>query len=192
MRSAIRVAWSISAASAFVLLTACSEGVPPDRPAEDPTHTASPLDGLVRYQDPEGHFAVSYPVDWNVEEGGPVTIFTPDATHTFPRIAVSALSFTTEPQYSEPAKAQVRQTFEELGFIPGSKILDEGPWEFGGERAYYAIFVECAAGFPIAHLLIVALVGDRSYRFGLLARPRDFKGLLPTAREMADSLEISG
>jgi hypothetical protein len=43
-----------------------------------------------------------------------------------------------------------------------------------------------AAGFPMAELLIVALVGDRSYYFWLFARPRDFEGLLPTAREMAD------
>jgi hypothetical protein len=71
-------------------------------------------------------------------------------------------------------------------------MLDEGPWQLSGERAYYGIFVESAAGLPIAHLLVVALVGDRSYRFGLLARPRNFHEFLPTAREMADSLEIQG
>ena len=59
-------------------------------------------------------------------------------------------------------------------------------------RVLRAIFVEYAAGFPIAHLYIVALVGDRSYHFVLLARPRDFEGFLPTARKMADSLEIQG
>ena len=66
------------------------------------------------------------------------------------------------------------------------------PWELDGERAYYAIFGEYAAGFPIAHFLIVALVGDRSYDFALLARPMNFREFLPTAREMADSLEIQG
>ena len=211
MRSAFRAAWSISAWCAIVLLTACSSAVPPDgtaenpidtaspsdgvspeSPAEDPIDTASSSDGMIRYQDPEGHFAVSYPAGWNVEERGPGTIFTPDATQSFPYIAVSALSFTTEPQYGEPPRVQVRQKFEELGFIPGSKILEEGPWELDGERAYYAIFGEYAAGFPIAHLLIVALVGDRSCYFWLQARPRNFREFLPTAREMADSLEIQG
>jgi hypothetical protein len=192
MRSAFRAAWSIFTACAFVLLTACSQEVSAGGPAEDPTATPSPSDGLIRYQDPEGHFAVSYPVDWNVEEGGPSTYFTPDATHAFPRIVVSALSFTTEPQYGEPAKAQVRQKFEDLGFIPGSRILDEGPAELDGERAYYAIFSEYSAGFPLAHLIIVALVGDRSYRIWLVARPRDFRESLPTARGMAESLEIQG
>jgi hypothetical protein len=70
-------------------------------------------------------------------------------------------------------------------------IVDEGPREHG-ERAYCAIFVEAAAGFPITHLLIVARVGDRSYWFGLAARPRNFQDFLPTAREMGDSLEIQG
>jgi hypothetical protein len=55
---------------------------------------------------------------------------------------------------------------------------------------YYGIFVQFAAGFPRAQLFIVALVGDRSYYFWLFARPRDFEGLVPTARELADSLEI--
>ncbi len=164
---------------------------PSDGPAGDPIDTA-PSNGLVRYQDPEGYFAVSYPAGWNVEERGPVTIFTPGATQPFPRIAVSALSFTTEPQFGEPPKVQVWQAFEDLGFIPGSKILEEEPWELDGERAYYAIFGEYAAGFPIAHFLIVALVGDRSYDFALLARPMNFREFLPTAREMADSLEIQG
>jgi hypothetical protein len=104
MRSAFRAAWSISAACAFVLLTACSQGVSPDGPgedpidtaspsdgpAEDPTATPSPSDGLITYQDPEGHFAVSYPEGWNVEERGPVTWFSPDATHIFPAIGGSA------------------------------------------------------------------------------------------------------
>jgi len=81
MRSAFRTARSIAVASAFVLLTACSHGVSPDGPAEDPIDTASPSEGpaedptatpspsngLIRYQDPEGHFAVSYPEDWYVE-----------------------------------------------------------------------------------------------------------------------------
>ena len=105
---------------------------------------------------------------------------------------VSALSFTTEPQFREPPKVQVRQQFEELGFIPGSRMLDEGPAELDGERAYYGIFGEYSAGFPPAHLLIVALVGDRSYSVTLVARPRNFQEFLPTAREMADSLEIQG
>jgi hypothetical protein len=97
MRSAFRAAWSISAACAFVLLTACSQGVSPDSLAENPIDTASPSDGpagdlidsaspsdgWIRYQDPEGHFAVSYPEGWNVEERGPGTIFTPDATQSF-------------------------------------------------------------------------------------------------------------
>ena len=192
MRSAFRAAWSISAACAFVLLTACSQGVSPDGPAEDPTATPSPSDGFIRYQDPEGHFAVSYPEDWYVEERGPGTIFTPDATGSYPSIVVSALSFTTEPQYGEPPKVQVREKFEEMGFIPGSKIVDEGPWELDGGRAYYAIFGEYEAGFPRAHLLIVALEGDRSYYFWLTDRPRSFHEFLPTAREMADSLEIQG
>ncbi len=47
-------------------------------------------------------------------------------------------------------------------------------------------------GYRGRQLLIVALVGDRSYYFWLFARPRDFEGLVPTAREMADSLEIQG
>ncbi len=206
MRSAFRAAGSISAACAFVLLTACSQGVSLDGPAEDPTATASPSDGpaadptptpsasdgLIRYQDPEGHFAVSYPEDWYVEERGPVTWFSPDATHLFPAIGVSALSFTTEPQYGEPPKTQVRQSFEELGFIPGSRMLDEGPAELDGERAYYGIFGEYSVGFPLAHLLIVALVGDRSYSVALVARPRNFQEFLPTAREVAESLEIQG
>jgi hypothetical protein len=206
MRSASQAAWSISAACALVLLTACSQGVSPDGPAEDPIDTASPSDGpaedptatpspsdgFIRYQDPEGHFAVSYPAGWNVEERGAGTIFTPGATQSFPYIAVGAASFTTEPQFGEPPKVQVRQQFEELGFIPGSRMLDEGPWELDGERAYYGIFVEYAAGFPLARLLIVALVGDRSYSVSLTARPRNFRELLPTAREMADSLEIQG
>jgi hypothetical protein len=205
MRRAFWAAWSISAACAFVLLTACSQGVsrdgpaedpietpsPSDGPAEDPTATPSPSDGLIRYQDPEGHFAVSYPVGWNVDDTGPAAAFTPDATHSFPRIAVSALTFTTDPVFGEPPKAQVRQAFEEVGFIPGSMIVDEGPRELDGERAYYAIFVEAAAGYPITHLLIVARVGDRSYWFGLAARG-NFQEFLPTAREMADSLEIQG
>jgi hypothetical protein len=206
MRSAFRAAWWISAACAFVLLTACSQGVsadvpakdpidpasPSDAPAEDPTATPSPSDGFITYQDPEDHFAVSYPVDWYVEERGASTIFTPEATGSFPSIVVSALSFTTEPQFGEPPKVQVRQAFEDLGFIPGSKILEEGPTELDGERAYYAIFGEYAAGFPIAHLLIVALVGDRSYRFWLSDRPRSFHVSLPIAREMVDTLEIQG
>jgi hypothetical protein len=165
---------------------------PSDGPAEDPTAAPSPSDGFIRYQDPEGHFAVSYPEDWYVEERGPGTIFTPDATHFYPAIVVSALSFTTEPQFGEPPKVQVRQQFEELGFIPGSRMLDEGPAELDGERAYYGIFGEYSAGFPLAHLLIVALVGDRSYSVVLVARPRNFQEFLPTAREMADSLEIQG
>jgi hypothetical protein len=206
MRSAFRAARSISAGCAFVLLTACSQGVSPDGPAEDPidtpspsdgpaedpTATPSPSDGWIRYQDPEGHFAVSYPEGWSVEERGPGTIFAPDATQSFPYMAVSALSFTTEPQYGEPPKTQVRQKFEEMGFIPGSRMLDEGPWELDGERAYYGIFVEYAAGFPRAELLIVALVGDRSYYFWLFARPRTFQEFVPIAREMADRLEIQG
>jgi hypothetical protein len=49
---------------------------PSDAPAEDPTATSSPSDGFIRYQDPDGHFAVSYPEDWYVEERGPGTIFT--------------------------------------------------------------------------------------------------------------------
>jgi hypothetical protein len=75
MRRAFWAAWSISAACAFVLLTACSQGVSPDGPAEDPIDTASPSDGpaeeptatpspsdgLIRYQGSEGHLAVSYP-----------------------------------------------------------------------------------------------------------------------------------
>ena len=105
---------------------------------------------------------------------------------------VSALSFTTEPQYGEPPKVQVREKFEEMGFIPGSKIVDQGPGELDGERAYYAIFGEYEAGFPRAHLLIVALVGDGSYYFWLTDRPRSFHEFLPTAREVADSLEIQG
>ena len=211
MGNAFRAAWSISAACAFVLLTACSQGVSRDGPAGDPTGTASPSngvspespaedpidsglpsDGWIRYQDPEGHFAVSYPEGWNVDEGGASTGFTPGAPRSFPQIVVSALSFTTEPQYGEPPKVQVRQKFEELGFMPGSGVLDKGPWELDGERAYYAIFVEYAAGFPIAHFLVVALVGDRSYRLGLTARPGNFQEFLPAAREMADSLEIQG
>jgi hypothetical protein len=206
MRSAFQPAWWTSAACAFVLLTACSQGVsadvpaedpidpasPSDAPAEDPTATPSPPDGFIRYQDPEDHFAVSYPVDWYVEERGASTIFTPEATGSFPSIVVSALSFTTEPQFGEPPKVQVRQKFEELGFIPGSKILDEGPTELDGERAYHAIFGEYAAGFPIAHLLVVALVGDRSYRFWLSDRPRSFHESLPIAREMVGTLEIQG
>jgi hypothetical protein len=206
MRGAFQPAWWTSAACAFVLLTACSQGVsadvpaedpidpasPSDAPAEDPTATPSPSDGFIRYQDPEDHFAVSYPVDWYVEERGASTIFTPEATGSFPSIVVSALSFTTEPQFGEPPKVQVRQAFEDLGFIPGSKILEEGPTELDGERAYYAIFGEYAAGFPIAHLLIVALVGDRSYRFWLSDRPRSFHVSLPIAREMVDTLEIQG
>ena len=201
MPSAFRAAWAISAACAFVLLTACSQGVSPDDPGDDPTDTASPSDAgqpgtvtfniLIRYQDPEGHFAVSYPKGWNVDDNGPAVAFTPDATHSFPRIAVSALSFTTEPALGQPPKVQVRQAFEEVGFTPGSMIVDEGPRELDGERAYYAIFVEAAAGFPITHLLIVARVGDRSYWFGLAARG-NFQEVLPIAREMADSLEIQG
>jgi hypothetical protein len=210
MRSAFRATWSIFSACAFVLLTACSQEVsagaedptatasPSGGPAGDPTATQSPSDGLIRYQDPEGHFAVSYPAGWNVDDNGPAAAFTPGAPHSYvpslglPRIVVSALSFTTEPQYGEPPKTQVRQRFEEMGFDPGSRILDEGPTELGGERAYYAIFVESVAGFPRAELLIVALVGDRSYYFWLFARPRDFEELLPTAREVAESLEIQG
>jgi hypothetical protein len=192
MRSSFRAAWSISAACAFVLLTACSQGVSPDGPAEDPTSTPSPSDGLIRYQDPEGHFAVSYPAGWNVDDNGPAAAFTPGATYSLPQIVVAALSFTTEPQYGESPKVQVRQQFEEMGYIPGSRMLDEGPWELDGERAYYGIFVEYEAGFPRAHLHIVALVGDRSYSVVLVARPRNFQEFLPTAREMADSLEIQG
>jgi hypothetical protein len=206
MRSAFRAAWSIFTACAFVLLTACSQGVSPDGPAEDPTATASPSDGpaadptptpsasdgFIRYQDPEGHFAVSYPEGWNVEERGSGTIFTPGAIQSIPYIAVGAASFTMEPQFGEPPKVQVRQAFEELGFIPGSRMLDEGPAELDGERAYYGIFGEYSAGFPLAHLLIVALVGDRSYSVTLVGRPRNFQEFLPTAREMADSLEIQG
>jgi hypothetical protein len=80
-----------------------------------------------------------------------------------------------------------------LGFIPGSRMLHEGPWELDGERAYYGIFTEYAAGFLIVHLLIVALVGDWSYSVTLQARgPRNFQDFLPIAREMADSLEIQG
>jgi hypothetical protein len=135
---------------------------------------------------------VSYPAGWNVEDNGPTAAFTPGDTYSFPQIAVAALSFTTEPQYGEPPKTQVRQEFEELGFIPGSRMLDEGPWELDGERAYYGIFVEYAAGFPIAHLYVVAFVGDRSYSVVLVARPRNFQEFLPTAREMADSFEIQG
>jgi len=141
---------------------------------------------------------VSYPEGWNVDDIGAAAAFTPGARHSYvpslrlPRVVVSVLSFTTEPQYGEPPKTQVRQRFEEMGFIPGSRMLDERPWELDGERAYYGIFVEYAAGFPMAELLIVALVGDRSFYFWLFARPRDFEGLLPTAREMADSLEIQG
>jgi hypothetical protein len=207
MRRVFRTAWSISAACAFVLLAACSQGVSPDGPAEDPTATASPSngpsadptptpspsDGFIRYQHPEGYFAVSYPEGWNVEERGAGTIFTPGATQSFPYIAVGAASFTTEPQFGEPPKVQVRRHFEELGFIPGSRMLDEGPWELDGERAYYGIFTEYAAGFLIVHLLIVALVGDWSYSVTLQARgPRNFQEFLPIAREMADSLEIQG
>jgi hypothetical protein len=207
MRSAFRAAWLISAACAFVLLTACSQGVSPEgsaedpidtaspseAPAADPTPTPSPSDGFIRYQHPGGYFAVSYPEGWNVEERGAGTIFTPGATQSFPYIAVGAASFTTEPQFGEPPKVQVRQAFEELGFIPGSRMLHEGPWELDGERAYYGIFTEYAAGFLIVHLLIVALVGDWSYSVTLQARgPRNFQEFLPIAREMADSLEIQG
>jgi hypothetical protein len=104
MRSAFRATWWTSAACAFVLLTACSQGVSADVPAGDPTATQSPSDGLVRYQDPEGHFAVSYPAGWNVDDNGPAAAFTPGAPHSYvpslglPRIVVSALRFTTEPQ----------------------------------------------------------------------------------------------
>jgi hypothetical protein len=35
-------------------------------------------------------------------------------------------------------------------------------------------------------------VGDRSYSVALVARPRNFQAFLPTAREVADSLEIQG
>jgi hypothetical protein len=103
MRSAFRAAWSISAARAFVLLTACSQGVSPDGPAdpidtaspsdvpgEDSTATPSPSDGLITYQDPEGHFAVSYSEGWNVEERGAGTIFTPGATQSFPYTVAAA------------------------------------------------------------------------------------------------------
>ena len=207
MRSALRAARSISAACAFVLLTACSQGVSPDGPGEDPIDTASPSDGpaadptptpspsdgLITYQDPEGHFAVSYPAGWNVNDNGPGTIFSPGPKYSFPRIVVGNASFTTEPQNGEPPKVQVRQAFEELGFIPGSKMFHEGPWKLDGERAYYGIFTEYAAGFLIVHLLIVALVGDWSYSVTLQARgPRNFQDFLPIAREMADSLEIQG
>jgi hypothetical protein len=207
MRSAFRAAWSIFTACAFVLLTACSQEVlaggpaenptatapPSDGPDENPTVTPSTSDGLIRYEDPEGHFAVSYPAGWNVDDNGPGTAFTPGPTYSFPRIVVGAASFTTEPQNGEPPKVQVRQAFEELGFIPGSKMLHEGPWELDGERAYYGIFTEYAAGFLIVHLLIVALVGDWSYSVTLQARgPRNFQEFVPIAREMADSLEIQG
>lgn len=195
MRSAFRAAWAISAACAFVLLMACSQGVSADGPAEDSIDTASPSDGLVRYQDPEGHFAVSYPVGWNVDRRPLTTIFTPDASDPYPRVYVSALSFTTKPLYGEPPKAQVRHQFEvleELGFVPGLRMLDEGPWELGGERAYFAIYVEEATGIPRVHLVGVALVSNRSYHFALIAPPRDFERFLPTAQEMADSLEIQG
>ena len=207
MRSAFQPAWWTSAACAFVLLTACSQAVSPDGPAEvpietpspsgpveAPSATPSPSNGFIRYQDPDGYFAVSYPVGWNVHDFGTAAAFTPGPKkYSFPFILVGVASFTTEPQNGEPPKVQVRQQFEDLGFLPGSRMLDEGPAELDGERAYYGAFVEYSAGFPIAHLLIVSVVGDWRYSVVLQARgPRNFGKFLPLAWEMADSLEIQG
>jgi hypothetical protein len=142
---------------------------------------------------PEGYFAVSYPEGWNVEERGAGTIFTPGATQSFPYIAVGAASFTTEPQFGEPPKVQVRRHFEELGFIPGSRMLDEGPWELDGERAYYGIFTRVCGRVPDRAPPHRCARG-RLELFGHAAgpRPQNFQEFLPIAREMADSLEIQG
>ena len=149
-----------------------------------PTASASPQ-GFQWFEDPEGHFSIAYPTDWDQQDplgDGTVQVFFPKG-HTNLGVVVTTPSTAQYPEFARAPRTQALEGFRAIRDLPGSRLLRSDSVRVDGLPGFSGKWLDPTK--PAFLVWVVIVKGtDRAYQFRWAAPARSFNRYLPVVRVM--------